>query len=109
MALGMYDVPFLHLNAKRTPLAEVEPCVMDLLHPALTAVNVYDIPSQMATYCCSQFVVSAARLRTFPEKFWLAVWHALAHEADGGEQPELPKSCIAASERVDQNHHKHNN
>eukprot|EP00928_Gymnodinium_smaydae_P079588 TRINITY_DN63483_c0_g1_i1.p1 TRINITY_DN63483_c0_g1~~TRINITY_DN63483_c0_g1_i1.p1 ORF type:complete len:704 (-),score=111.35 TRINITY_DN63483_c0_g1_i1:20-1843(-) len=37
LALGTYDVPFVHLNVKRVPAEETRGCTADLLNPALAA------------------------------------------------------------------------
>lgn len=129
LALGTYSVPFLHLNAKRLPLTETEKCVRELLQPATAAWSAggaatAELPTQLSSYCCSQFVVSRARLRRVPDSFWDEVWRGLTSQrrgasgedaADGAgassdEAPSaanLPASCRASAWRIFQSHHRH--
>lgn len=71
MAQGTYGVPFVHLNINRLPRIAVEPCLQVLIRPALNAWHAgpADLPLDMSTYCCTQFVVSRQRMERVPDGF----------------------------------------
>lgn len=127
LSLGTYDVPFLHLNAKRLAQMQLEPCVQELLRPALrasgTTANAAPpvvLPAAMSTYCCSQFVVSRERLAAVPALFWDEVWQAFlrggeAAAAGGGADvaaglkamlAAMPAACHRTTRRVHQAHQR---
>merc|ERR1712076_106694 len=102
MSSGKYNVPFLHLNVKRLPLVETRGCFAAILEPALSvwaetaqeseekpSVPPWQLPTELSTYCCTQFVVARARLRHAPLAFWRVVWQSLEQRvevgSDGGD------------------------
>lgn len=129
LALGTYSVPFLHLNAKRLAQMELEPCVRDLLRPALFELGLGlggadsasataaapgplgrgELPTEMSTYCCSQFVVGRERLRAVPDAFWDEVWQQLESQGEVGDAnaSNVPTSCRASASRINGSHQRH--
>lgn len=127
MAQGAYAVQFVQLNAKRTPQARLEPCLRDLLLPALDAWAAGEpgsgrsapnaalgptppqLPEDLATYCCSQFVAARQRLAAVPPVFWETVWHAMQQRSSVGGRllGSQPASCEASAARIFEMHHHH--
>merc|ERR1712151_1407842 len=70
-----------------------------------------EIPVQMSAYCCSQFVVSRARIRHLPRLFWQEVWNAFLEIPKGtpDESMVFPASCLAVQEHIANNHHRPSN
>ncbi|CAE8597570.1 unnamed protein product [Polarella glacialis] len=109
MAQGTYGVAFLHLNTRRTPLVAMEPCLAELLRPVLQAAGVRELPTEMSTYCCSQFVVARQRLDRVPVSFWEDVWRSLHFRTSvqGTAVQELGQSCRLPARRIYDSHHRH--
>ncbi|CAJ1383481.1 unnamed protein product [Effrenium voratum] len=108
MAQGTYGVPFVHLNIKRLPRVAVEPCLQALIRPALAAwqaersQGILELPFDMSTYCCTQFVVARHRLDGVPDAFWRAVWRSLHQRlsVNGTAVEGLHTACRLPAQRV---------
>ncbi|CAE7026823.1 CPK2 [Symbiodinium sp. CCMP2592] len=114
MAQGTYAVPFVHLNIKRLPRIAVEPCLQELIRPALEAwhadhqehgsklAKVTDLPFDLSTYCCTQFVVARHRIARVPDSFWSAVWRSLHDRlsVNGTAVEGLDWTCRLPAKRV---------
>jgi len=108
---------------------ELEPCVRDLLRPALFELGLGlggadsasataaapgplgrgELPTEMSTYCCSQFVVGRERLRAVPDAFWDEVWQQLESQGEVGDAnaSNVPTSCRASASRINGSHQRH--
>ena len=66
---GTYDVPFLHLNARRF-LSGSSYCLEDLYRRLF---QVDEAPEAFGAYCCSQFVVHRDRVKARPQALYARV------------------------------------
>jgi len=78
---GTYDVPFLHLNARRF-LSGANFCLRDL-HARLFGASA--TPDAFGSYCCNQFVVRRDRLEARPRHLYGRIVQLLLGE--------LPLAC----------------